>query len=361
MTGTYSLTWYGCDLRTGAVAEELRSLRPTQPLSRRGGASTSTMFELALAGAPDEWESATDPGRTMLVAADADTGALVWCGITLQREGGSSDTVSLAAATPEAYFDRRYPGDYSVTATDQSTIMAALSAPAATSGPLLEWDTTLSGTSIDYTVRDADDRSILSCLQEISAMSGGPEWTIDPVWADAAQTTVKLVVRIRPLLGVQDANPNAVFDLPGCIATYKLAEAYDRDRGATRTVARGEQTSGTRASSTVHTATDLIAAGWCLWERRWTPASGITSTDQLDRHAAEALDLMSAGSRAWSLEAVASRAPRLGTDWGLGDTVRVEVDASPRHPDGATVVARAYAWSLDAAADRLSPILLEDA
>lgn len=98
----------------------------------------------------------------------------------------------------------------------------------------------------------------------------------------------------------------------------------------------------------------------CLWEHRETPAAGITDTTQLDRHAAEALALMQSGSRAWALQAVASRAPRLGSAWALGDSVRVQIDSSPRHPAGASAVARAYAWSLDPKADRVSPILLED-
>jgi hypothetical protein len=74
MSGPVELAWYGCDLKTGAIAEELRSLTPSAALSRRLGDSTGTTFSLALAGAPDEWESATDPGRTMLVAVDKLTG-----------------------------------------------------------------------------------------------------------------------------------------------------------------------------------------------------------------------------------------------------------------------------------------------
>jgi hypothetical protein len=191
-------------------------------------------------------------------------------------------------------------------------------------------------------------------------MAGAPEWTIDVVWADAAQTKFQLVLRIRPTIGTLASSPPAVFDMPGCISGYKYTEQYDKGRGATRTVARGEQSQGVRATSSVHTNTTLIAAGWPLWEHRWTPASGVTDVTQLERHASEALDLMSTGSRAWSLEAVASRAPRLGSDWSLGDSVRVQIDSSPRHPRGASAVARAFAWTLDPRTDKVAPILLED-
>ncbi|MEU1421466.1 hypothetical protein [Kitasatospora sp. NPDC005751] len=357
------LVWFGADLRTGAIAEELPSLRPGQALQRRLGASTSASLELALAGAPREWEAATDPGRTMLVAVDSTTGLPVWSGLTLPRQGGSSEILKLGCATAEAYLDRRYPGDYSVTATDQSTVMAALATPVLTQGLPLDLDVTASGTAIDYTALDADDKTCLSYLQEIAGMAGAPEWTIDTIWADAAQSRFRLVLRIRPTIGVQNTSPEAVFDMPGCVAEYELSESYERGRGATSVIARGDRADGVRATSDVHTADTLLAAGWPLWEHRWTPAQGITDASLLERHADEAIDLMGTGSRSWSLSAVASQAPRLGTAWGLGDSVRLAVapSTSPRHPAGVDVVARAYAWSLDPGADRLSPILLEDA
>ncbi|MCG6499470.1 siphovirus ReqiPepy6 Gp37-like family protein [Kitasatospora sp. A2-31] len=352
------LTWYGADLRTGAIAEELPSLRLDQPISLRIGAPTSGSMSLALAGAPAGWEAAVDPGRTMLVAVDTLTGQPLWSGIVLRREGGSGPTVRLQAATPEAYLDRRYPGDYTATATDASTVMAALAAPALTSGLPLTVDAAVSGATIDYTMADADDRTILSALQEISALAGGPEWTIDTVWADAAQTRFQLYLRIRSALG--STSGDASFDMPGCIASYSLSESYERGKGATRVVARGDQANNVRATSGVHTADSLLASGWALWEHRWTPAQGITDTAQLDQHATEALALMGTGTRAWSVEAVASAAPRLGTSWDLGDTVSITIDSSPRHPAGIATTARAYAWTLDPSADRVAPILLED-
>jgi hypothetical protein len=153
-----------------------------------------------------------------------------------------------------------------------------------------------------------------------------------------------------------------VLDMPGCVTDYTLTESYERGKGANSVLARGESQGGGRASSSVHTADDLLAAGWPLWEHRWAPGAGITSVDQLDEHAAQALALMRAGSRSWTVQAAASAAPRLGTDWGLGDTVTLDVEpgASPRHPSGITVSARAWAWELDTGADRVSPILLED-
>ncbi|MFD8949471.1 hypothetical protein ACFV0B_11510 [Streptomyces xanthophaeus] len=362
------LAWYGCDLRTGTIAEELPSLALSGSIGRRLGAITSAGFDLDLDGAPPEWEAATDQGRTMLVGVDTATDTPLWAGIILTRAGGSDEQVRLAAATPECYLDRRYPGSYTVTGADQTDVMTALALPALTDGPPLTIDATPTGVSIDYTMSDSDDRTILSALQEISGMSGGPEWTIDVVWADATRQAFELVLRIRPTVGTVDDVPEAVFDFPGCVSSYTLTEGYEKGRGATSVIARGDQSDGVRATSGLYTADTALAAGWALWEHRYTPAQGITDPAQLDRHAAEAVTLMGTGSRSWSLEAVASVAPRLGTDWALGDSIGLSVaqrdpasgTGSLRHPAGIEVVARAYAWALDPAADKITPILLED-
>ncbi|MFJ3793907.1 hypothetical protein [Kitasatospora sp. NPDC090091] len=356
------VAWYGADLRTGRIAEELPALRATQALPRRLSAVTSSNLDLALGGAPPEWEAATDPARTLLVAVDTTTGIPLWGGIPLVRTGGSPDTVTIAAATPEAYLDRRYTA-YTGTATDLTTIMSQVAQPLLTSGPPFSIDTTLSGTLADYTVLDTDDKTVLSCLQELDGMAGAPEWTVDVVWGDAAQTRFALVLRIRPTIGAVAAPgtlPAAVFDLPGCVAEYTLTESHERGKSANSVVARGEEQGAARLTSTAHTDTDLLASGWCLWEHRYSPGAGITSTDQLDAHATQTLALLRGGSPAWTVRAAASAAPRLGTEWALGDSVALVVDSSPRHPRGVTVLGRAYAWELDTAADRVSPILLED-
>ncbi|MBT2477655.1 hypothetical protein [Streptomyces sp. ISL-94] len=352
------LDWYGCDLRTGAIAEELPQLTASQ-LSRRLGAVTSSSFALDLSEAPTEWEAATDPGRTMLVAVDRQTVTPLWAGLSLTRSGGSGTQVELAACSPEGYLDRRYPGTYTATQVDASTVMADLAAPIASTGLPITFDTTASGLLIDYESVDTDDKTILSSLQTISAMAGAPEWTIDVVWADAAETAFALVLRIRPTIGTVDTAPEAVFDLPGCISDYHLSESYEQGKGATVVVASGEGEGNARIQSDVQTADGLIAAGWIRWIHRYTPGTGIISVGQLNAHAQATLQLLQTGSRAWTVDAVASEAPRLGSDWNLGNSVSIQITRSPRHPAGASVVARAYGWDLDVAGNKVSPILLE--
>lgn len=360
MTETaYQLAWYGCDLRTGGIVEDLRSLKPTGTLSRKLGDATTLQFELALAGAPSEWEGATAPGRSAFVAVDTTTDTPIWAGAVLPREGGSTQTVTLGAATLERYLDSRFPGTQTLIGADQAAVITALVTPALTDGPPFTIDAPNTGVTMNYLTEDGDDKSILSCLQEVMGLEGGPEWTIDVVW-NATRSGFQFPIRVRPAIGTQTATPEGTFDFPGCVASYVLAESYEAGKGATVVLARGEGEGSSRLTSTSHEATVLIANGWPRWEYRYTPATGVTDPDQLNAHAAKTVTLMAQGAQVWSIEAVASRAPRLGRDWFLGDTVRLTVDRSPRHPQGTDLVARCWSWELDPGADRVRPILVEE-
>ena len=360
MTETaYQLAWYGCDLKSGGIVEDLRSLKTTGTLSRKLGDVATLQLELNLPGAPAEWDAATAPGRSVLVAVDTATDTPIWAGAVLPRDGGSSQTVQLGTATLEHYLDSRFPGTQTLIGTDQADVITALVTPALTGGPPIIIDAPDTGVTMDYLTDDGDDKSILSCLKEIMGMDGGPEWTIDVSW-NASHSGFEFPLRVRPAIGTQIATPEAVFDFPGCVSAYSLAESYEQGKGATVVIARGEGEGSSRLTSSTHEATALLAAGWPRWEYRYTPASGVTDPDQLNAHATKSLALMQQGAQVWSIEAVASRGPRLGRDWGLGDSVRLAVETSPRHARGIEVVARCWAWELDPGADRIRPILVEE-
>jgi hypothetical protein len=359
MSAPYELAWYGCDLRTGGIVEDLRSLKPTGALSRKLGDTTTLQFELNLPGAPSGWDAATAPGRSVFVAVDTATDTPIWAGAVLAREGGSVQTAQLGAATLERYLDSRYPGTQTLIATDQAAVISALVTPALTGGPPIIIDAPATGVTMNYLTQDGDDKTILSCLKEIMGLEGGPEWTIDVQW-NATHDGFAFPLRVRPTIGTQTQTPEGTFDLPGCVSSYTLSESYEDSKGATVVTARGEGEGTSRLTSSAHEATALIAGGWPRWEYRYTPATGVTDPDQLEAHAAQSLTLMQQGAQVWSIEAVASKAPRLGSDWALGDSVRLAVQTSPRHPQGVDVVARCWAWELDPSADRIRPILVEE-
>ncbi|MDX3087198.1 hypothetical protein PV620_30300 [Streptomyces sp. ME02-6978a] len=353
------LAWYGCDLRTGAIIEDLPTLTPTGVLSRQLGKHTSTSFDLGLPGAPGDWDAATAQGRTLLVAVDTATDIPIWPGIVLTRSGGSAQSLDLGAVTPEAYLNRRYTSTQTLIQQDKASVVAALMNSPLSQGPAFVLDAPAIGALMDYQVLDSDDKTALSAMQEVMALDGGPEWTIDVAWNDDHSGFV-LPVRVRQTIGTQAAEPEAVFDFPGCVASYVMSESYEDGKGATVVQARGEGEGASRLSSPAQIATDLETAGWPRYVYRYTPASGLTDPDQLTAHAKRSLAVMQTGAAVWSLEAIASRAPRLGRDWGIGDAVRVAIESSPRHPAGAEVVARAWSWELEPGADRIRPILVQE-
>jgi len=353
-----TLAWFGCDLRTGNIIEDLSALTPSGALSRKLGEATTLQASLYLPGAPDDWEAATNPGTTVLVAVDKATDIPVWSGVTLPQTGGSAQTVDLGLSTMERYLDSRFPGTQTFVGADQADIITGLVTPALTYGPPIVIDAPSTGTTLDYASDDGDDKSILSCLQELMGLEGGPEWTIDTVW-NASHNGFQWPLRVRPAIGVQGATA-VTFDFPGCVDSYSLAKSYEAGKGATTVLARGEGEGSSRLTSAVYEATALLAAGWPRWEYRFTPATGVTDPDQLNSHASQAVTLMSQGAQVWTVEAVASQAPRLGQDWALGDTLCLAVEQSPRHPQGTSVTARCWAWELEPGSDRVRPILVEE-
>ncbi|MFD1278010.1 hypothetical protein ACFQ51_56680 [Streptomyces kaempferi] len=322
------LAWYGVDLRSGGIVEDLPALTPSGALSRKLGDSTTVQASLYLPGAPAGWDEATTPGNSLLVAVDTATDTPVWAGALLTREGGGAQTVQLGAATLERYLDSRFPGTQTLFGADQAAVISALVTPALTNGPPIVIDAPSTGVTMDYLTQDGDDKSILSCLKEIMGLDAGPEWTIDVAW-NATHSGFRFPLRVRPAIGTQVATPEGTFDFPGCVSSYTLTESYEDGKGATAVIARGEGEGSSRLTSSPHEATALITSGWPRWEYRFTPATGVTDPDQLEAHAAKTLALMARGAQVWSIEAVASRAPRLGRDWTLGDTVHLAIERSP--------------------------------
>lgn len=364
------VNWLGCDLVTGRIIEELPDIVPGGQLGAILGAYSSTSFKLPLAMAghgapPANWEQATEPGRTMIVAVINDVP--VWAGIILVRGGGKDAFVDLGCATLEAYLDRRFVGDHTWTAQDESSVIAAgLIGDAATEGIGFTVDAPSTGTTRDRAYLDQDDKTIYSALTELMGVDAGPEWTVTVGWADASHTIVSKTVRVRKRIGVASTPPdlnnptgsaNAVFMSTGASeAVYTLREDYSAGSGANHIVATSSGEGDSRPQSSPARATALLAAGWPRWEHRFTPSTSISSTTTLDGHATAALALMDDGANIVTITARADVYPVLGIDWALGDDIGYEL-VGHRHPNGLTGVARAIGWNLDAAAGTVSPIL----
>ncbi|MFE1321585.1 hypothetical protein [Kitasatospora phosalacinea] len=349
--------WYGCDWPSGRIVAELPSLSASGPLSRRLGTFTTLSLSLDLGAQSPGWVAATQEGRALLVACIDDVP--MWAGVVLPRDRGSARTASLTATTPEGYLARRYTPDLAFTGSDLSSIAAGVLATVQPTVPCLDIASTPTGMVDDRIYRDSDDKTVSAALGELMALDGGPEWTIDPVWAPS-RTGFRLTARIAPRIGSVSAMPTAVFDFPGPVTVYAEKSSYESGQGATVVRATGAGEGDTRAVSATLTS-PLVAAGWPVYEYRWSPGSDITDSSVLDSHAAAALALLQSGASTWSLTASVAEAPALGSEWQLGDAVRllVQPGTSFGHPDGADVTARCWAWELDPAAGTVAPILVE--
>lgn len=343
--------WLAADLVSGLVITEL----PIQPTSLQTtmGAYGQATLSMPIPDAPDVWPSSTVPGRSLLVC-QRDDGELVWGGYVLKRQGGSDPLLQLSCVTVEGYFDRRYVHDRSFNNIDQAQIVAQLVAlDAAPNGIGLVVDAPDEGTLRQRDYATTDDVTVYQRLTELMGVIGGPEWTVRLTIA-AGKVTKTLLVRER--LGVD--NTEAVFSMPGSVESYSLTEDYSSGAGANRLLATGDTGDDeTRAVSAPHIDTGLLAAGWPEYDMRINYSS-VTSAKVLNSHATEDLARFRLGTQSLTMTGRASDAPRYGTDWRLGDTVRVKVDSSYRHPDGFDKRIRAIGVELDIApGGSVSPVL----
>lgn len=354
----YSVTWFGCDFMTGQIIAELPSLVIGGPIERRLGTYSSTTFTLTLAGAPTNWVAATQHGRVMIVGVADDNP--IWAGYGSVRSRGSSPTASITATTIEGYFDRRYTGTIALNATDEALIAAALLAVVQDGLDSLDVDAPATGTVRDRAYADSDDKTVYSALTELMGLEDGPEWTVDPVW-NSDRSGFRLVARVRKSIGVQDANPQAVFSYPGAVTEYTATESYEDGKGANVLLAtgNGEGNDGRIVSDVHHSP--VLAQGFPVFEFRWSPSSSIQDSATLNEHADLAEADMQNGTITWALTATASVAPHLGSEWAIGDNLHLTVDSgvSEGHPGGADVVARCWGWSLDPVADTVNPVIVD--
>jgi len=360
-----SLTWVSVNARTGLIGIDLTDLVTQQPLATTIGQYETNTAALPLpkdviawaksqagtmpAGQLADWREATRPGASVAVALD-EAGNPIWGGLILARTTDHTAGAVLSLATLEAYFDRRYCGDYTSTVTGENDIVAALIGQFIAEGTLpglpIRVQTSGANTPRAQSYLDADDKTIYSVLQGAIGQ-GHPEWMIGWERQHAPE-------RITPVLYVADRlgtaamiGPNATFSLPGSVITASLLEDYTSGKGANRVTASSGQGTGRLAQSANAASSD----GRPTFEYRWSPSDTISSTATLLAHAQRALAILAPGAKGLTLTANVSgapgqRAPVLGDDWHLGDDVGYDLLA-PAWIDGLQGVARCIGWERD--------------
>lgn len=368
------VTWHSFDLRSGARQQPVQT-QGGEEFGRIIGESTDTQVDVliwdedATSADPDGTGaqipgiiSATDPGRTMLVALDQDE-RILWGGLVLRRVSTTGIYVSLTPATLEHYFDRRFSSDLSWEAVDQAAIAEGVIDDIAVDGLSFVVDAPTSGIPRDLEI--TEDKTTLSVLQSLQGLYRGPEFTVDLEWDGGDHTHIRYVVRFRERLGVATRTPME-FRLPGSVTEFEHIEDFTEEFAANDTMAISSGEGDARPTSSHHVATDLLANGWARFERRFEPASSTTDVAALDAAAAADLEEHKLGSRDFSLTANLDTAPRIGIDFNLGDDVTTVItcprfpayiDSNNRLRPGFTAVGRCVGWKMNTQARTLTPTL----
>lgn len=353
------LSWLAIDARTGKVIADLPGLECSS-VKRSLGRYESTTATLPLPNAPENWIDATRPGGSVLVLLSDNVP--IWGGMVTQRTRDLTDSVSMSLATVESYLDRRYMGDVTYTATGQNAMVAAWFTAYVTTGPLgglpFRVAYTGAGTLRDRAYLRSDRKTVYSALTELSAVLGGPEWTVE--WEHLTSPE-----RYTPVLFVGDRvgtaataglSPAATFQAPGCVTEAVLVEDYSSGKGANAVIAYSSATAGTVPTSAQQTATD---DGRPTYETDIQPSTSITDISTLTAHAQSALASLSAGGSALAMKAVVEDAPKLGVEWMIGDDIGYQLggleysqgnpagrESVPAFPGGVQGTMRCIGWEM---------------
>lgn len=359
--------YWACDLRTGNKLAQL-PLKPSGALTERIGSVSTVGFscdQYAVLKDGGDFIGTTVPGRTLIVVEreyeGETTSDIVWAGVILPRKAGSAPTAQFNCSTVAAYLDARYVGTHTYNGgpgeTD-SQIITDLMADAAPEGLDFILDINCPTLrSVRY--RETDRKTVLAALQELSAMDGGPEWTIKARWSDASRTSVDLVFVARTELG-SGSEPDVRFDYPGSINSYDVDDDFTKGHGANHII--GVNSNG--AGSTPARDEQALAEGYPRWEEAIS-AQGDLNAAGLAGVAAEGIKWKARGQIANELDVSLTYGPQYGRDFVLGDRATWTVAAplpgedppSPRHPQGHQEVLRVIGIGLNIEGDSYQPVL----
>jgi hypothetical protein len=319
------------------------------------------------------WDEATQKRRKMLVAIDVDTRHIVWGGLIRRRTSGTGPWVQCSLDSVERYLNRRYINDvFSFTDADPAQIAADVLAPIAADLAPLEVDAQMTGNAVVGGYYDtSDNKRVGSLLEDLSAakLAGGIEWTVDLEWADAEHTQLRYVVRIAPRLGTPAGVAATQWTMPGCVTDFTYIEDDGEETGANDTIALSSGEGDSKPMSTRYEATELLDVE-ARFERRFTPATSITSTETLDQYAEADHAATRLGLTQLTVTANLDAAPRVNLDWWMGDDIDVALtcDRFPRRMGddgyweaGYTRRLRTVGWELDLDARVIVPRIREAA
>lgn len=327
-----ALQWVAVDLLTGQVVVDLPNVEVAGDLAATIGAYEQAQVVLHVDDSINpSWLESTKPGGGALIAYTGDQASpvIAWGGIIQQRvRAPGSNAVSLGLATVEAYLDACPVGTYSATDVNQDTILAALVAFATSTNRL----TTLSLThvapstalqSVDYST--SSQITVYAALQALSAVQGGPEWTMGWHW-DLAASTITPTLTYGSRIGapvVAGQQPSVTVEAADLSDGSMYAEDYTPGQGANQVVAYGGASqSASSPDVPVASATAIDLKGRPLWTFTYSPNQTISDPVVLGTYAAAAVTQMNDGGQPVTMVlSITLAGKQLGVDWNIGDDI----------------------------------------
>lgn len=367
-----NVEWWSVDFKTGARGQRLH-VDAAGKVSRIIGTSTDATIRVRVANdgaAIPGWDESTTPGRMLVVAVDADGDQIIWGGLARRRTSTSGPWVEVSANTLESYLSRRYiNAPITWTNADPAQVGADVVALVIAGLPFTVSATMTGNPIIDGFYDTSDNKRIGDVLSDLAGLAGGIEWTVDLEWIDADHTLMRYVVRIAPRLGTAGGVAATQWTMPGCVRDFSFVEDFGEEAGANDVLALSSGEGDSKPRSTRYEDTALLAL-FGRFERRFTPATSITSTTTLDQYAEAELARTRLGVTQLTIEANLDAAPRVGLDWFLGDDIDVALTCErfPRTLDaegfwqaGYTRRLRTVGWDLDFDSRTVTPRIVEAA
>lgn len=350
-----TLRWLAVDLLSGAIITDLPSMQSTDPNRRTLNQYESQSIDMYVTDTTTpSWRVGTRPGSCAVIAYRGDPGVEViyWGGIVLRRQSTTgSNKVTLTAATPEAYLDRRYTGAYTtdplgIGATKpQNSIVADLITQFVVANQGLPITVvTLAGTSTSRfeVYNDYDDKTVYSNIGALTGLLGGPEFTGHWVW-NRGPNTITPVLYVGNRIGTPASPaPAATFDSANLIEGT-LDENYSTGMGGNDVTATSSGQGLARPQATSPNPPSTTLNGRPRFQYRYSPSTSIQDPLTLQQHADRAASLLTEGTNTVTLKAAASSRPLLGVDWNLGDDIGYELDG-PAFPTPLIGVARCIGY-----------------
>lgn len=341
-----ALTWYLCDLKSGAVVADL-PLRPSGSIERTIGRASSLSVSLDVhdPSCPANWADLVDLRRAMFVL-DSDGSPLVGYIPTADSAGPPSATWSLTSL--ESALDevnvRTY--DFYEGADDEANVAATLLSDVIGPSWGFEVVTTPTGKTADHSYAFEEDRTVGSAINDLAMAEGGPEWTIRLSWVDPERRQrIKKTIYIAPKIGN---------DLPAVVVENIHLQQRTRNTSAARgdlatyVIAVSDGSGPSRPMSAAHVDQAALDSGVPQREVR-VQVAAIDDDAQLDRVAVAALGRRRAGLRTWEMELAphVPGCPMVGRDFDAGDTIKIESGPMQHDPASWYAMARVIGWRAD--------------